>query len=403
MPDTLEAPVTPAAPEPSHVDAAMERFNTILNAVPPETVRESSEPPAKAAEPAKLDAAKPPAAKATGADSEFPDEFLTGKKQAPPEQGDADIKKLLEAEPPAQLRSEAAKESFKTWKAEAAKVIEARNAKIADIEAKLAAQGKVAASPELTQQLKDRDAKLAEYEALIERSNFQLSPKFQKFVNAEKSALDGAREYLKDTEIQPGVIDMAAQLVGRARMKVLTDAGADAETIAAVAPYLAQVDAIRRDREEAIGTAKATAEQWAAEQKQQEAAQAERRTAEEDRVFSQTGAKVAQEFEPFMEVPGNEKWNAQRTALQDEAKQFFNGSLPLERVAEIAYYGVGAKVVHAMFHSLREKFVAAQAEITALKGAQPGAASLNGGTRAGQPEDLIDRAVQTFENSLGRQ
>jgi len=385
---------------PSVISAPAEDFSAAA-AVFEDAMGRGKESPAKAeTPPAKTEAPpEPPAKQAPTSDApDIPEEILTGEKPAAKMESPEDD--VLSAEPPANLSKLGAADWVKLRDAARASKLEAEKLR-KEIEA---VKTKAPAVDEASlNELKTYREKVAEMEQRLERADFQNSPKFQAFIAREKTNLDNAKSYLEGTEIDASVIDRAASLAGAKRLEALKNAGLDAEQISAVVPYLANVDGIAAQKNEALANHKQLQEEWAAQEKLRAEERKVQERAADERVFREVGAKVSSEFTPFQKVEGYDKWNAQVDKLANEAKEFFSGNLPMEKVAEIAYYGVGAKTIHDMWKTQREQLKAARAEIAQLKAGQP--------TLGEQPQrsasedanaDPFERAAREFDRQMGR-
>lgn len=398
-PVEVQTIVPPSAPSDQSISPDMRESVAIFRqeqakleaAEPPEPL----EPPAKTAESDNGKAAPKEDKKAAAPkpdDSGLPDE-LFGKPKEPEHKS---LSAELDAvEPPANQRAVG---NFKQLKELSKKHIAALEQQVAELKRKPAEPAPDTAK--FQEQLKAEQDRRAALEAELERANFEASPRYKQFGAEMAQELASAKSYLEGTEINPNVLEIAARETGAKRLAILRENGVDPETIAAISPYMARIDRLGARRDVAVQDWKSTQEKWSADQQRQQQAEEERLRAEEDQVFNSTGEAVAQVFEPFRTIPGNDKWNAQVELLKTEAREFFNGSLPLEKLSEIAYYGVGAKVLHKAFHTLREKYEEQSKELAALKAAQPGTGASNGTSQRGGSDranmSLEDRAMADF-------
>jgi hypothetical protein len=332
---------------------------------------------------------------------EFPTELMTGEPAEVIEEKDEELDSIQ----PSKKMGDESRANFDKLKgiAKTAKQEAARLAK----ELATAKEKPAATEKPNDEAIKAANDRIAELEATLEKANFTLTPKYQKIVQDVDQAIADAKGYLQGTEIPEGIIDAAARATGAKRLAILREAGVDAETIAAISPFLAQADRSERERIASLEGSKGWREQQAAHDSAQAAAQKTRERAEEDSTYNAVGEQVAKAFEPFQVIPGREKWNAQVETLKAEAKEFFNGAMPLEKVAEIAYYGVGAKVIHRMFHAQRAEVKALKEQVAKLTAAQPnggdrlGSGELNGSAPKTQEELHAHRAA-SFDAAFGR-
>lgn len=263
-----------------------------------------------------------------------------------------------------------ASESFAALENAAKAKIDALRKENAELKGRPAA----AANPEIETELKTTREKTRELEEKIERIAFQESPKYQKFGTEEKAEIAAAKSYIEGSEINPAILEAAASTHGAARMKLLTEAGLDANTIAIVAPHLARVDAIRRERDASLESWKQTVgqeqEQTKAQQKQAE----EQRVAQEKQVFEKVRMGMSK-LPAFTKVDGQDKWNALVEQNLKESEDFFHGRKSLEELAQLGFRGVAQKTTELMNKELVKQVDALRAENTKLKAAQPDTAA----------------------------
>jgi hypothetical protein len=330
-------------------------------------------------------------------ESEFPAELMGAEKAPEPEAKDD-----LDDIQPSPKMGEQQKGNFARLKELA------RAARTEAAQAKKELETARALPPAQTdgEAIKQAQQKLKEMEDLVERSNFVMSPKYQRMTEAHEQSITDAKSYLEGEDVPASVIDAAARVNGAKRTAILREAGLDAETIALIAPHLAQADHIAREQGKALESSKTIREEWQRELTAREEAGKAAERAEEDRVFSEGAAEIGKLFEPFQKIPGAEKWNAQVDALQAEAKEFFNGKMSLESMRDIALYGVGAKVLHKMFHAVRDENKVLKEQLGKLKAAQPGGGSPpNGrseppkqGAMSGQ--ELFNQRMASFDAAM---
>lgn len=334
-------------------------------------------------------------------ESEFPKEVMTGEKEPAPEEKDD----LDEIQPTPKM-GEASRANFDKLKQAAREArIEVARVK-AELEA--ARNAKPAAAVD-NEELTAIKARAAELEAVVEKANFAMSDKFRAVVAEGESEIASAKSFLEGTEIDPAVIDLAARLRGPKRAAALREAGIDTDNIALIGTHLAENDRIEARKAHMLEHAKTERAQWEQQAAAQKEAQLVAERAEEDRVYAEVGAEIAKLFEPFQKIPGADKWNADVDALTQQAKEFFNGKMTIKEMAEIAYYGVGAKKIHRMFHTQRAEVKALKEQLSKLKVAQPAQGSANGHTNgassngSGHPksaDELRAERIATFNEMV---
>lgn len=245
--------------------------------------------------------------------------------------------------------------------------------------------------------------RLAESDALIERIGFEHSPTMKEFAAKEAGLMKLAEGEIEGTDIKPDVLRAAVNARGPQRREILRNAGMDSETIAAVVAHLVGIDVVQQNKAEALAKQGELAAQWDAEQKTQAQHREAQQAAEDERVFTEVGARIETKMAPFQKVEGNEKWNAQVDRLKAEAKEFYSGKMPLEKLAEIAYAGIAYKVEAQRSAVLAQRLAAANAELAKLKAAQPDTGMTNGV----QPKpntglSLDEQRAAAFDAALGR-
>lgn len=218
----------------------------------------------------------------------------------------------------------------------------------------------------------------------LERAAYERSPKFQRFGAEEKAELGIAKSYLEGTEVNAAIIDAATHANGPARIKLMREAGMDAETIAAVGPHLARADALRRERDASLENWRAGLTHDMEAQKAQAKQQKEAREVEERTIFKTVGDEMKATLPAFKRVDGHEKWNAMVEQNEKDAEAFFAGTKPLPELAKLAYLGVSARTTMVMNEELTRMLNEARSENVRLKAAQP--SSGNGGEK--KPEKV---------------
>lgn len=344
----IDAPVDTGHDPVANFEANLARVNARESGKPAET---------PAPEAPKVE----PATKKDGA----PDVFM--REEAPKADDDA---RLLDESPKGPVKHE----HFSRVQTLAKERIAAAQAEAADLRAKLAEFEARGADPktkaELDQIRKERD----DYEARLEREAFERSPKFQReFVAKESAIIKRAERYLADAEADPGVLRDIASLSGKRRIEAIENLDIPATSKGLLTAAVAELDALKDARDEALNSSKELRTQWESEAQAKAQADQERVKAEESRVFEAVSKKVAAVFEPFKEVEGHPEWNAEVKANREKAQQFFSGDVSLDEMAEIVHYGVGGKRMHEMFHMARKENSELRAQVAALQAAQPGA------------------------------
>lgn len=253
----------------------------------------------------------------------------------------------------------------------------------------------------LTKQAKEATERAAHLEAEFERVAYTQSPKYQRYGNEESAEIKSAKSYLEGGEINPAIIDAAAQTTGAARMKILKDSGMDAETIAVLSPHLARVDSIRRERDQSLEGWKANLandqQQAKAHQEQQEG----QRRAQEKAVYDGVMDKM-KTLPAFTRVEGNEKWNVLVDQNLKDAEDFAQGRKPLAELFELGFHGVANRTTLMMNQELTKQLNSANSELARLKAAQPGIgkAAQTETKKVDSSKDPIEHWKSTFNAAM---
>lgn len=396
MPDTMpeaaptqEAPPTPA--EASTFDAMAKHFETTRDAMTSDDAPElSNEVHEKV--PAKKEAAPPKTEAKIEVDS---NELIAEKPEAEKEKEESE--EVLELPPSA---SKKAHDVF--WKQgqklEAARL--EREKLIGTIDALRKAPKEDAALKNEVETLRKR---LADSEAIIERSAFEHSPKFKEYAAREQQQMKLAEAYL-DVDMKPDVLQAAAVARGRQRIKILQDAGMDGEGIAAIMPHLSAIDTIQQQKSEALEKQGELSAQWESEQKhiaqQKEAYERQ----EEERTFEEVQKWAEENMAPYQKVEGNEKWNAQVDRLKAQAREFALGKMPVKNLFELGMAGLAYKVEAKRSAMLAEMLKAEREKTAKMSTAQPDLGITNGATRTNGSNgmSLDQQRAASFDAALGR-
>lgn len=385
----------------THSEESKSIFRDALAAVQAENDEQQPIIPEKktdaAASPVKKDDSTPVSEK-----GEFPDELITGEEKAKPQASDA-LKEIEAMELPKNAKPEQVA-SFKQLKDNSRKIIQEKIAIITELEQKVSGTANKAELDAIAERAKAAEARAKELEDTVERLAFEKSPRFEKqFVASEKAAVDGAKAYLAGTEINPNVIDLAMRESGPKRISMLKEAGADAETIAAISPHLAAYDSIQISKADALANWKANSTQWEQQQQAAQQQQEAARKAEEDRVFGTVIELAKSDFLPFRKVDGHAEWNAQAEKLEQEAKRIFNGDAGgLDVVAKTIAAGVAMPVMQDMFKNMQTRLNAALAENAKLKAAKPDGGLSQGAAKPKDETNMTEdeRRKQAFNQNM---
>jgi len=328
----------------------------------------------------------------------IPDEILHGKKEEKKTEVDPFV-----AEPPQELKGKS-REHFKNLQTQAGQKITSLSTELERTKAEIAELKKNGSGPgeDVTKELETLRAQKKEIEDEFERIAVERSPKFkQKFVPREQSLKSQAVKILKLNGSDETLFDQALVASEKKKWEILNSEDLNESQKGALSSLMIQYDMVQDEKNSELENRK---EYLKEEQQQEEAARKakiEAQERQEQEIFDVVGKKVAAEFEPFMEVEGNDAWNAQVKENREKAKNFFAGKGTLDEMAEIAYYGIGAKSLHKMFRNVQAKYNALAAENQKLKGVNP---SINGNHQAPKEEPKNekpeDRWMRTFAEEL---
>lgn len=330
--------------------------------------------------------AKPPV------EQDIPDELISGKKpDAKPDLQKTELDKLLEAEPPAHYSAvqksnwAKLKEATKQAQQEAAKFRE-------ELES---TRAKVGQPSDLTaKELEELRKAVAERDELIERTAYEKSPAFQRFEVKEKRAIEQAKAYLEGSEIDPSVVERAANLSGAKRINVLKEAGLDSETIAAITPYLASLDDTRAEKNGALENWKVNAERHAQEAKIQ-AERAEQQAMEkETNIMKEMFKTAAERWGAYQKVEGQDAWNQRVEGRLPLAIEYLQGAKPLPELCDIILAGLGAQDTQTINDRLRAQNKELHEKVKSLSSVQP-----DGGTVNGTPKPTVSQRFDPAQSA----
>jgi len=367
--------------------------NPDIDATPTEPAVEPT--PENPAEPAVTQT--PPAADEP-AKSKVPEELLSGKKSEPK------VDEALAAIDAMVLPKNAKPEqvaSFGKLKEESKRIILEKQQRISELESKTSDAAPRAEIESANERVKAAETRARELESQLERVAFTESPKFKRFLDDEAATLASAKSYLEGTEINPAIVDVAARTTGANRIRMLREAGADAEQIAAISPYLAEFDRIQRYKGSAIENWKAESAQMSEQAtRQHEAVMAQRRQSEE-RVWSQVVSEISGDIAGYRKFDGNDAWNERAEQLDAESKRIFNGEgVDLKEVAQVIRQGVAYPVEREIRMALTEELNKANAKIAKLTAAKP---AVGNGAAASPKVDPNMTDEQAHKNAFNRE
>lgn len=362
--------VEPAMPQPFVPKEDKSAYDSFHRAMDEAGIQQpNQEPPVK---PAK-EPEKP--AKQEKQDDGAPEDILMGiqkkpeKEEAKPDEDD----EILERRPEGQIKHDHFAKVQETAKRRIAAEREQREAlakRVAEYEEKLSKAGM---SEEALAKAEKLAKDLAERDELLARIAFEKTPKFREQFTAREEAIQGqVAETLKDLGADADTARQLFNSSGRRRFELLDSLDIPDSAKAAISTLLVNNDQLQRDKSDAIARSRERMTEWETERQSAEKAEFEKRMSEEKRIFAEAGQEVAQEFEPFMPIEGNAKWNANVANLEKESERYLHGECDFKELSKIVRYGVGAKWQHDnLVVPLREKVKSLMAENAKLKGVGP--------------------------------
>lgn len=295
--------------------------------------------------------------------------------------------------------------AFEGIKKKAIADLTAAEARIKELESKISASTSNVEIESLNNKLKAAEEKAAQIEDQWARQAFESSPRFQaRYSTAEKNALDSAKSYLEGTEIDPRIIDLAAHTVGKKRLDILSEAGADDKLVAAVTSHLATYDLIQKDKQNALENWRAEASSWQEQETKYQEAEAAKRKENEDRVWESVLSRN-NNLLPFR-TSKDEQWNARANELRQKGKDIYNGNgADMETMADIVQRGVASYAMEETLNQLVEQIKTLKTENASLKSARPGGTitTSNGQAPAADDSKLSreELSKKTFNEQLG--
>ncbi len=222
-----------------------------------------------------------------------------------------------------------------------------------------------------------------ELEKELETVSVERSGKFRSWQASEQSNLTAAKSYLDGSDVAPHVVEAAASVTGAARLKALRESGMDAETISAVMPHLAAVDAARQTMNQMRENATAERTAIEAEEKARGEQGETARKQEYEQAFKKVTTDIFEKYDVFRNNTGDAKWDARANQFRADAAKVFSGDAgSVEAMARVAAVGVIGEAQNEYIGSLKKMLSDAQATIKQLKGSEPGAGVQGGGGKS---------------------
>lgn len=296
---------------------------------------------------------------------------------------------------------------FQELKKKSIEEIQKASAKVEELERKIAAATSNADIEKLNEKLKAAELKAAEIEDQWAKASLETSPVFQRqFIARERDALDRAKKFLEGTEVDPRIVEIAANSSGAKRLEILENAGLDTKIVNSIDSRLDRYDEIQKEKQIALENWRGQAAQW--QEQQQQAAEAEKakRSEQENRVFDAVVADLRNSLLPLRKSK-DESWNAVADQIITEAKEAYNGKgMPLKLISEVFVRGVADKhgIKDKVIEQLTEKNRLLNEENSKLRSAAPGGTITQSTTTAPTKDQskmsADERAKATFNEQM---
>lgn len=331
-----------------------------------------------------------PVEKVAAADDGLPPELL-GKPAAV--STEPDIDSLLNEEVKGQIKGE----NFRRLREGSKKEIERLRGETAQLKADLEKRNGMEAPEPLLNELKSLKQAKADMEAELERTAFERSPKFkEKFIAQEDRIKAQLVRAGKDYELSDDDIAALSSASGKRRGQMIEDMEISQTAKGDLAALLRQKDMLDDEKASALNQSREQLTAYQREQKEQREAQQAREAAEETRILAETREKARQTMLGFKPIPGNTKWEAERTAREERVASRLQASTVPELIEAFHLaedHPVLRKVVTA-----QEKTIADLTEkVARLTAAGPGGGA---GPADGKDPNAPHQPGDTFDKHL---
>jgi hypothetical protein len=347
---------------------------------------------------------KPSETQAPKQTSVLPDDILNPETKAPAKSESIAAIEAMELPDGAKPKARA---DFAKIKATAVEKLSQAESRIQELETKLSTATTTAEVEGLREKLKAAELKQAEIEDQWAKTSLETSPQFQRqFVAREKAELDSAKAYLEGTEVDPRIVEFAARNHGIKRLNILTEAGLEPSTIAAVEARLSNHDAIQREKNSAVENWRAQGAAWQEEaQRQQEAAQ-RNNSERQNKVWDTVLSKNVSSLLPLRESK-DENWNSIRNEILAKAKDAFNGQgIPEPEIADRFQKGFAYDALAGIVDKLVEEIKSVKGENAKLRSAAPGGVITQTTTTSATVDaskmNRTELSKSTFNQELGK-
>jgi hypothetical protein len=395
MNEAIDTPVAgPSAPEHSD-NAVRERFNTAMQAVPPEQrgniiVREK--PNESTPTGSDTVGGETPKKDNSSQESDIPAEFLESTK---PEVDEYD--RITSEEQKGHITSE----HWKNYKKLSKSKVDALTKELEEVKSKLPKDDFV---PEKTaKQMEALQAKLKEYEDIVTRKHIQESPQFkEKFTSREQGIEKQIQKVAKTAGIDEDDVQAILNASEKKRYSLLGDIENEGAR-ASIAALLNNRDMLIDEKTEFLAHHEKNTAQWEEEQKAQSDAQKAKQKELYDYAFNETLERLKKEnFGPLRESKDRQDWNNEIKKDIELAKSMYDGvDFTPQRDAEMFIRAATAIRMQKIADNAVKRAVAAEKELAELKAAGPSASQAQDAKGKDKYEGMSSdqRAAATFREA----
>jgi len=311
-------------------------------------------------------------------------------------------------EEPPKTFAKKAQEDWKTFRSKAIADVEARDARIKELEGKVhSAETQL---PQNQAELDQLKRQLSDTQGIVERVAIERSPLFKtKILDQEELLRARLGKIVDGTGISPAEADAILRGDLNTRERVLETRQMSAFRRQQIADILSKWDAVAEDRERMTSRGRETLTEFLNQQKAaQETARAQF-LRESEKVFQDQFALVKPKLEVYNHIEGNAEWNKSADALATVARRLYDGQVPREVVAQAAILAPAAVAYQNLLRAAYGQIEELRAQVNKLRGVQPEVRDTGGdvaqpGRVLSSPNgDFVKDMVSRFQKDTGLQ
>lgn len=271
-------------------------------------------------------------------------------------------------EPPADIKSEAGKANWKMLRARGNEFEAKWKAAQTEIENYKKNPPKPA-EPQIPADYEELKKNHAELDEKLKLLDIERHPKFQKHFGAKlESALTTAKNIggetlanllkLPDSDFKTEQLENVLKSLSPLKQTMLGS-------------LLLDVEKINNERASELNSAKENYAKYISIQEAQQKQQQEYQKQQADRVFTQELEQATKGLPVFQKVEGNDAWNKQVDSAIQNARNIFEGKLPLPDFARASNWAAAAPLLLQDSAAKGKEIETLKAELARLKGVQP--------------------------------